>query len=103
MQELAFGGRTTKYQNRESPEKGRDSADFGVGGDLSGQPGGQRVGTAHRTIDGYRRSMWRLYRTLSEGIRPSDGGYSAIGVSIGWKAGTSPRRPTASFLRPTAI
>lgn len=23
MQKLAFGGRTTKYQNRESPEKGR--------------------------------------------------------------------------------
>ena len=64
MQELVRNESTTKYQNRESPEKGGAPLTLErVEGYLASLAA---KGRAQSTIDGYRRSMWRLYHTLSE-------------------------------------
>ena len=64
MQEFVQSEHTTKYQNRESPEKGGAPLTLErVEGYLASLAAKGRV---QSTIDGYRRSMWRLYRTLPD-------------------------------------
>ena len=71
MQELARSEHTTKYQKRESPEKSGVPLTLERVEDYLASLAAK--GRVQSTIDGYRRSMRRLYHALPEGdktIRP---------------------------------
>ena len=92
MQELAGSEHTTKYQKPESPEKGGALLLMERVEDYLASLAAK--GRVQSTIDGYRRSMRRLYYALPEGdktIRPGtlrhwreqlvEGGYSPTAVN----------------------
>lgn len=65
MQEFAQSEHTTKYQNRESLGKGGTPLTLERVEDYLSSLAAK--GRVQSTIDGYRRSMRRLYHTLPEG------------------------------------